>query len=158
MARPVKRSKPKATRSGLEDSVIASLSQASIHFEYETLTIKYQKKPSTYTPDLVLGNGIIVEVKGYFDADDRSKHLLIREQHPSLDIRFVFQNSKKKIHKSSDTTYGDWCTKHEFIYADKEVPIAWTKEQTNTYEQVCVYRKPKFRKTARKDLPTGRDT
>lgn len=93
------------------------------------MKIKYQKKPSTYTPDIVLSNGIIVEVKGYFDAEDRAKHLLIKDQHPELDIRFVFQNSKKKIHKSSTTTYASWSTKHGFLFADKEVPLDWTKEE-----------------------------
>jgi len=96
-----------------------------VKFTYESLKIKYLKKPSTYTPDIVLENGIIIEVKGYFKADDRAKHLLIKEQHPELDIRFVFQDSRKKIHKSSPTTYGMWAEKHGFKYADKLIPEEW---------------------------------
>lgn len=113
-------------RSTLEERVILDLQQRKIKFAYEPIKISYVKKPSTYTPDIVLSNGIIVEVKGYFKADDRAKHLLIKKQHPELDIRFVFQDSKKKIHKSSPTTYGMWAEKHGFIYADKLIPKEWT--------------------------------
>lgn len=141
-----KRKKQIKTRSTLEDRVIASLEAMKAKFEYETLKIMYQKKPSSYRPDIVLDNGIIVEIKGYFDAEDRAKHLLIKEQHPELDIRFVFQDSRKKIHKSSTTTYGDWADAKGFIYADKEIPSEWVREAGNK-EQVLPYRKPRLRRT-----------
>lgn len=112
-------------RSSLEDKVIADLNKRKIPHQYESIKIKYQKKPSTYTPDIILSNGIIVEIKGYFDSEDRSKHLLIKTQHPELEIRFVFQDSSKKILKTSSTTYGDWCDKHGFIYADGLIPSSW---------------------------------
>ncbi len=32
---------------------------------------------------------------------DRQKHLLVRDQHPELDIRFVFSRSAAKINKAS---------------------------------------------------------
>src|SRR3546814_6931922 len=67
--------------------------------------------PISYTPDLILKNGIIVETKGIFDVDDRRKHELIKAQHPGLDIRFVFSRSKSPIRKGSKTTYADWCAK-----------------------------------------------
>ncbi len=137
-------------RSGLEELVVQALLNEQLLFEYEPFKITYQKKPSKYTPDLLLENGILVEVKGYFDADDRAKHLLIKEQHPNLDIRFVFQNSKKKIHKSSNTTYGDWCHAHGFLFADKEIPYEWTQEPGNR-DQVRTYQKPRLRSTARKN-------
>ena len=44
----------------------------------------------------MLYNGIIIETKGRFTAADRRKHLLVRKQHPHLDIRFVFENSNAK--------------------------------------------------------------
>lgn len=53
------------------------------------------------------------------------KHLHIKAEHPDLDIRFVFSNSKQRISKTSKTTYADWCLKHGFQYADKEVPKEW---------------------------------
>ena len=118
----------KGYRSGLEDETVEYLKGKRIKFEYEKLKIEYWKPASkhTYTPDFVLlDSGIIVETKGYFTAADRKKHLLIREQHPDLDIRFVFSNSRSKLSKKSKTTYGDWCDKNGFIYADKVIPNEW---------------------------------
>ncbi|MCW2286656.1 hypothetical protein M2320_004466 [Rhodoblastus acidophilus] len=100
-------------------------------FTYEGMKIAYvvPERHASYTPDFPLPNGIIVETKGEFDLDDRKKHLLIQEQYPELDIRFVFQNSKNKIYKGSKTTYAMWCEKNGFKYADKSIPQAWLKEK-----------------------------
>ena len=54
--------------------------------------------------------------------------ILVKQQHPELDIRFVFSNSRQKISKQSKTTYGMWCEKHGFLYADKTVPQEWLNE------------------------------
>jgi hypothetical protein len=70
-----------------------------------------------------------VESKGRFLTADRQKHLLVKEQHPHLDIRFVFQRSANPIRKSSATTYAAWCQKHGFVFADKSVPPAWLREK-----------------------------
>ena len=114
-------------RSGLEEIVDSTLKQRNIDGEYEKHKIKYVVPATdhTYTPDFRLPNGIFVETKGRFVIEDRKKHVLIRKQHPELDIRFVFQNSKNKIRKGSPTTYADWCIKHGFIYADKTIPQEW---------------------------------
>lgn len=117
-------------RSGLEETISDQLNQAKVPFTYEQLVIRYVKpsKPSRYTPDFVLENGIIIETKGRFLTADRQKHLLVKQQHPHLDIRFVFTNSRTKISKASKTTYADWCEKNGFLYADKRIPEAWLKE------------------------------
>lgn len=114
-------------RSGLEEVVDSTLKQRNIDGEYEKHKIKYTIPATdhTYTPDFRLPNGIFVETKGRFVIEDRKKHVLIKKQHPELDIRFVFQNSKNKIRKGSPTTYADWCVKHGFIYADKTIPQEW---------------------------------
>ena len=83
-----------------------------------------------FTPDFILPNGIIIEVKGLFNSSDRKKHILVKDQHPDLDIRFVFSNSKSKLYKKSKSTYRDWCIKHGFLYADKDIPQEWIKEET----------------------------
>lgn len=97
--------------------------------EYESTTIRYEKpaKSSRYTPDFVLPNKIIIESKGRFLTADRQKHLLIKQQHPQLDIRFVFQRSANPIAKGSKTTYAAWCLKHGFLFADKRIPEEWLK-------------------------------
>lgn len=79
---------------------------------------------------ICFGTGIkflIVETKGRFTAADRKKHLLIKEQHPGYDIRFLFQRSASRLSKKSKTTYADWCRKHGFLFADKVVPEKWLK-------------------------------
>lgn len=116
-------------RSGLEMKIDESLKTRGIDGEYEQHIIPYTK-PETqhkYHPDFRLPSGVFVETKGRFLADDRKKHLLIKKQHPELDIRFLFQNSKTKISKASKTTYADWCIKHGFQFADKEIPTEWLK-------------------------------
>ena len=59
---------------------------------------------------------------------DGDEHLLFKEQNPTIDIRFVFTNSKNKINKKSKTTYADWCDKYGFKYADKVIPEEWFSE------------------------------
>jgi hypothetical protein len=116
-------------RSGLEEVISNTLKDHQIDGEYEQHKIKYivPATDHTYTPDFRLPNGIFVETKGRFVVEDRKKHILIKEQHPELDIRFVFQNSKNKIRKGSKTTYADWCDKYGFIFADKTIPKDWLK-------------------------------
>ena len=117
-------------RSGLEEAIAKDLDVAGISYLYEDKKITYQvNQVRTYTPDFILPNGIIIETKGRFVVDDRMKHLMIREQYPHLDLRFVFSNSRNKIRKGSKTTYGDWCTKHGFLYADKRIPDEWLEQQ-----------------------------
>lgn len=119
-------------RSGLEETVAEDLQSKEISYEYENKanTIKYTipAKDHTYLPDFKLPNGIIVETKGRFLLADRKKHKLIKEQHPEIDIRFVFSNSNTKISKKSKTTYASWCEALGIPYADKTVPQSWLDE------------------------------
>ena len=121
-------------RSGLERQVAAQLDRLGIPYEYETDRVEYVRpaKPSRYTPDFPVttasGKRMYIETKGRFDIDDRAKHRLIREQHPELDIRFVFSNSKNKISKTSKTTYADWCERYGFLFSDKRIPQEWLDE------------------------------
>lgn len=131
MAIKPRRSTPKSLgyRSGLEVKVAKQLEEAGLKAEYETTKIKYHvEEDRTYTPDFVLPNGIIVETKGRFVLEDRKKHLLVKSQHPHLDIRFVFTNSKTKIRKGSPTSYADWCNKNGFTFSDKLIPKEWLNE------------------------------
>lgn len=117
-------------RSGLEDKVASQLEGENIPFEYEAFKIHFVQpiKKRTYTPDFKLPNGIIIETKGRFVTADRLKHLWVKDQHPHLDIRFVFSNPNAKLYKGSPTTYAAWCEKHDFKYAAKLIPKAWLAE------------------------------
>ena len=120
-------------RSGLEEDTATFLKEKGILFEYEKLKIKWvDPKIKTYTPDFVLSNGIVVETKGRFIPSDRSKHLRIREQHPDLDIRFVFSNPNARLYKGSKSTYASWCEKYGFKYAKEKIPVEWIKERKGT--------------------------
>lgn len=116
-------------RSGLEQDTAKFLKERGVKFTYEQFKIKWvDPKTKTYTPDFVLENGIIIETKGRFISPDRAKHLAVRDQYPDLDIRFVFTNSRTKLYKGSKTTYGMWCDRYGFKYADRVIPNAWLKE------------------------------
>lgn len=117
-------------RSGLEEKIAAQLDALNVPYSYETIKIKYFKPVTyhTYTPDFGLPNGIIIETKGRFTSEDRKKHLAVKDQHPELDIRFVFSNSKARLNKKSKTTYADWCQTHGFLFADKRIPEEWINE------------------------------
>ena len=126
-----KRSSPTSKyRSGFEQTLANQLQRSGVAFEYETVKLEYQKI-ATYTPDFILPNGIIIEAKGVWTVEDRTKHLLVRQQHPHLDIRLVFMNAFNKIRKGSNTTYARWCEKKNIIYANKTIPKSWLS-QTHT--------------------------
>jgi hypothetical protein len=117
-------------KSGLEERNAQLLNRLGIPFEYETKRIKYAvNRNATYRPDFILENGIIVETKGRFQVQDRMKHLMIREQHPDIDLRFVFSNFNNKISKGSNTSYKDWCIRYDFQYAQGDIPTEWLKEE-----------------------------
>ena len=118
-------------RSGLEERVAAELADQGVGFTFEERVVPYVKpeRKAKYTPDfIIIKNGIVVETKGRFVTADRQKHLLVKAQHPDLDIRFVFSNSRQRISKTSKTTYAAWCEKNGFLYADKSIPKEWINE------------------------------
>ena len=118
-------------RSGFEHKVSDQLKENKIKFGYETTVIDYIKPETkhTYTIDFTLPNGILVETKGRWVPEDRKKHLLIKKQHPELDIRIVFMSGKTKIRKGSKTTYGMFCDKHGILWAEKTIPKSWFSEK-----------------------------
>ena len=112
-------------RSGFESKVAQQISKYKIDpkkiYECTTVPFTVPEKKRTYLVDFTLPNGILVEAKG------RAKHLLIKKQHPELDIRILFMSAKTKIRKGSKTTYGDFCDKHGIIWAEKDLPKSWLK-------------------------------
>ena len=119
-------------RSGLEERVARDLAERGIEYRYEALTGEYDvpARVSRFTPDFLLWNGIVVETKGRWVTADRKKIRLVRAQHPNLDFRMVFSNSKSRISKQSKTTYADVCKRLGIPFADKLIPEAWLKERS----------------------------
>ena len=117
-------------KSKFEYDVAKWLRSVKQKVRYEEIRIKYAViRHRYYTPDFILNNGIIIEAKGWLRPSDRTKHLLIKEQYPDLDIRFLFQNANNLLRKGSKPRYCDWCDKHGFLYAHKEIPKQWLTER-----------------------------
>ena len=117
-------------RSGLEHTISVYLTELKQRYKYEALKIEWEDLTyRTYTPDFILSNGIIIETKGRFLTADRKKHIAIKKQHPDLDIRFVFTNSRSKLQKGAKSSYGQWCIKYGFRFYDRIIPEDWLKEK-----------------------------
>ena len=113
-------------RSAFEINIAKSLANRDVPFEYEKHKFEYIPKVRTYTPDFYLPQtDIYVEVKGHLDKGDRVKMQLIKQQHPNLDIRFVFLRASNKIYRGSKTTYADWANRHSFPWAEGNIPQDW---------------------------------
>ncbi len=131
-------------RSKLEQSVAEQLEAHEIKYDFEPgwgkLSYTVPQKKSTYLPDFYIttksGKVIIIECKGIWVYEDRYKHLLLRKERPSIDVRFVFSNSKNKIRKGSKTCYADICQGKgrgyfkgvKWLYSDKKIPLEWFDE------------------------------
>ena len=118
-------------RSGFENRACKMLSVSNISFQYEPFKLSYiiPESHHTYTPDIVLSNGIICELKGYMDASTRKKMKMIVDQNPDKDIRMVFQDSSVKITKRSKTTYAMWADKNGIKWGTVEdMKYVWSKE------------------------------
>lgn len=127
----------KGYRSGLEEKLSRQIESAGLTVQYEQDKIEYvwPERTAKYTPDFKLpgknGTTFFIEGKGVWTVEDRSKHLLIQQQHPQIDIRFVFSNQNARLYKGSPTSYAQWCDKHGFRYAHKTIPDEWLNEGAN---------------------------
>ena len=135
-------------RSGLEHKISMALDTIKYKYDYESIKIEWEDLAyRTYTPDFILNNGIIIETKGRFLTTDRRKHLCIKKQHPKLDIRFVFTNSRSKLSKGAKSTYAEWCIKHGFRYYDRIIPEDWLKEKgKNKHPSFIKFKNTKIRR------------
>ena len=115
------------TRGGFEPVVLGDLDSRGVKYEYEAIKLPYTVV-RTYLPDLLLDNGVIVEIKGWFKPSDRSKMRAVKKQHPDLDIRFLFQRDNT-LSKKSKTTYTEWCKRHGFPCAVGRIPDDWTTKR-----------------------------
>ena len=123
-------------RSKLEVEGARQLVENGVEWSYESEKVPYvvPARTANYIPDFPIGKKggkrIYLEFKGWpFEAKDRQKMLLVKEQHPDKDIRFIFQNASQKLYTGSKTTVSMWANEHGFKWADKGIiPVAWMKE------------------------------
>jgi hypothetical protein len=115
-------------RSDFELSIAVAFNRNNIKFKYESERIDYVRY-STYSPDFTIeGKDFFIEAKGLFTTTDRGKHLLIKKQHPELDIRFLFMRANNKLYKGSKTTYSGWCERYGFKWCQGFLPQEWLDE------------------------------
>jgi hypothetical protein len=126
-------------RSNFERTCASELMLMGVSFEYESIEMEFHSRVRSgtcnecggtdvvkirwYTPDFVLEDKkIIIEAKGKFTAENRTKMLDVIRDHPEWDIRMWFMYDNK-LAKKSKIRYSDWCKKHGITYhCGKEAP------------------------------------
>lgn len=111
------------------------------YYEPKEGKIKYIIPASihSYTPDFWVpkkDGWIVIETKGIWEYTDRLKHVWIKTQYPTLDLRFVFSSSRTKTSKGAKQTYADICEGRgrgvfrglKWQYADRKIPLEWLNE------------------------------
>lgn len=122
--------KREAVRSGLEARIKKQLEEDGIPFEYESVKLPYTiTKHKKYTPDFIFPNGLYLEAKGRLTSESREKMIAVKEAHPDINLRILFQRDQP-IRKGSKTLYSTWAEKCGFIWAvGEQIPEEWIKER-----------------------------
>ncbi|MAZ33848.1 MAG: putative endonuclease I [Prokaryotic dsDNA virus sp.] len=107
----------------------AKKSKRKIEYEPQDSHLSYTLSRK-YIPDFRLPNGILVEAKGRFTSQDRTKMLRVQLENPGLDIRLLFQRANNRLTKSPNSLmYWQWAERHGFEWAEGEtIPAQWWKE------------------------------
>lgn len=103
-------------RSKLEMKFEEILIENQAEYDYEVTKISYTVPESkhTYTVDWTLLSGLLIETKGYLsDHQERNKYVLLKQQYPSLDLRFVFDNPNK-LCGGTKYSHAKWADKYGF--------------------------------------------
>lgn len=134
----------RVVRSRLEAKVLDALDADGVDYQYEPRTVRWSErivgakcdecgskrvsKSRRYLPDIILGNGIVLEVKGRFTTRDRKLIMGVRETNPEMDIRMVFDRDNK-LSAGATSRYSEWCAKRDIKCCFKgSVPPHWIKE------------------------------
>ena len=109
--------------------VARNLEDYRVAFGYETMILPVtlpNGKRITYTPDFVIKPGFCIEAKGFLSRDDMIKFMAVSRQYPTLNLRFVFSNSKLQTHERE--RYSTWAKRAGFPFTDvDEIPMSWFK-------------------------------
>src|SRR3990172_10830492 len=104
------------------------IAKAYPKLKYETHIFYYK---STYKADWHIKGKKFIETKGYLDPISRTKLIAVKHANPEIKFYILFQNAGVRISKYSNTTYGDWATKHGFTWScwrtNKEIPKEWLR-------------------------------
>lgn len=118
--------KPKGTYGKkFEAGVLSDLDTREKEYTFEGVKIPYTIS-AVYYPDIVLPNGVIVEVKSYLQPEDEQKMKAVKACNPTLDIRFLFEKPNKPM-PGRKMTHGEWATKYGFPWCGGTIPEEWTR-------------------------------
>lgn len=126
----------KKRRSKLEIKFEEILQETKTEYGYEVTKIPYTVPESNhnYIVDFSTPNKIHWEVKGWLsDHQERQKYVLVKQQHPDIDLRFVFDNINK-LCGGTKYTHKTWCEKNGFKYCsvkDTDTIANWAKENND---------------------------
>lgn len=123
----------KKRRSKLEMKFEEILKSSTQDYDYEVTKISYivPESKHVYTVDWTIKRKLLIETKGYLsDHQERNKYVLLKQQYPELDLRFVFDNPNK-LCGGTKYTHAKWAEKHNFPYCsirDIDVIQKWIEE------------------------------
>ena len=113
-----------------EQKVMSNLTAQGVEFEFEPHSLPYSVTRD-YIPDLLIGE-MYIEIKGYFRQDTQRKMRAVKKQHPTKDIRFLFQRAEatiqgaKKRKDGTKMTCREWADRYGFLWAEGErIPEQW---------------------------------
>lgn len=132
-------------RSKKEEELAEWLTNHGVEFQYESVKFSYTKNVrkgecsqcgsqkvvvrSTYTPDFLLSNGIIIEYKGRLTTSDRTKLLAVSKSNPGIKLKLLF-GADNKLAKNNNKRYSQWATENGFDYAIGTPPRRWLRSQS----------------------------
>ena len=120
-----RRRRDKEHRSNLETQVEEALKAQGLSPQYETDKFGYVLHRK-YTPDFSLvdrnGEKFYIEVKGWWQASDRTKFLAVILANPTLPIFVALQRPLMTLNKKSKTTYATWCSRYGIAWCPTPIP------------------------------------
>ncbi len=126
-------------KSMFERDIAKILTDQGVRWEYEPDKFEWQPPVSTYSPDFKVynedGSFYYIETKGNFKPTDRVKMYCVKQQHPELDVRFIFMTPTNKLLPRSKTsqTYADWAEKHDYPVMD----VGYKRVRTPSKKKKC---------------------
>lgn len=138
------RGKKSKYRSSLENKIVPdALARGA---EYEPIALPYPCGERKYKPDLVLPNGIAIEIKGWFTPADRAKTERVLKQYPGLELRFVLQRPETTLDGRSKTTNAMWLDARNIKWAKGAIPASWYTEPPYQLSQRYIDNAPRVKR------------
>lgn len=126
MKRVMKRNNFTGYGKKFEQKVMEVLEQSGASFHFEGLKVSYTTF-STYKPDILLENGVVVEIKTFLPYDEQRKLRDVKASNPELDLRLLFEKPDKVL-PNSKLTHAQWADKYGFKWAAGLIPLEWIGE------------------------------